>query len=85
MGSRFRKQNRVLEVSASAAGVGAQRGARGRHPRTRGIRLGGLAWVAGRLRFCAEEPKCRAEKDGEYQVKGASAARARKQQTLQRI
>lgn len=55
MGSRFRKQNRVLEVSASAAGVGAQRGARGRHPRTRGIRLGGLAWVAGRLRFCAEE------------------------------
>ena len=85
MGSRFRKQNGVLEVFASAAVVGAQRGARGRHARTRGIQLGGQAWVAGRLRFCAEEPKCRAEKDGEYRVKGASAVRARKQQTLQRI
>lgn len=83
MGSRFRKQNRVLEVSASAAGVGAQR--RPAEGQGRGIRLGGLAWVAGRPWFCAREPKCRAEKDGEYQVKGASAARARNHQTLQRI
>lgn len=51
MGFDSESRTEVLEVSASAAGVGAQRGARGRNPRTRGIRLGGLAWVAGRLRF----------------------------------
>ena len=52
-----------------------------RHAWTPGIRQGCQALAAGRLLFCAEEPNYGAEKEGEYQVKGASAVRAREEPT----